>query len=116
MIKLASAAVAGLAMLAFSGGVEPAFARHGHGGGHGGFSMGRAHFGHVGGYRGVSRVGPARYYAFRHHRHFRHGRVAVVGYPYYYGGSCYWLRQRALYTGSPYWWHRYHACRHGYSY
>jgi hypothetical protein len=27
----------------------------------------------------------------------------------YYGG-CGWLYRRAAYTGSPYWWHRYHEC------
>ena len=27
----------------------------------------------------------------------------------YYGG-CGWLYRRAVYTGSPYWWHRYHEC------
>src|SRR5262249_61175032 len=47
---------------------------------------------------------------FRHHRRF-----AVVGlYPYAYGDGCYWLRRRALSTGSPYWWRRYYACRQGY--
>jgi hypothetical protein len=25
-------------------------------------------------------------------------------------GGCGWLRHRALVTGSPYWWHRYHEC------
>jgi hypothetical protein len=30
---------------------------------------------------------------------------------YGYGPGCGWLRQRALETGSPYWWRRYHACR-----
>jgi hypothetical protein len=47
---------------------------------------------------------------FRHHRRF-----AVVGVcPYAYADGCYWLRRRALYTGSPYWWRRYYACRDGY--
>jgi hypothetical protein len=116
--KIAGSAAAGLALLALSGSVDAAFAKgrgggH-HGGHHGGFSMGRAH---VGGYRAISRVGPARHFAFRHHRHFRHRRVAVLGgYSYYYGNGCYWLKQRALYTGNPYWWRRYQACRHGYSY
>jgi hypothetical protein len=29
---------------------------------------------------------------------------------YAYGGDCYWLRQQALATGSPYWWSRYNSC------
>ena len=112
MKKLAAAAAAGLALLTLSLSIEPALARHGHAG----FVGGRAHLSHFGGHAGFARVGPARYYAFRPHRHFRHGRPVVVGYPYAYGSGCYWLKQRALYTGSPYWWRRYHACRYGYSY
>lgn len=27
------------------------------------------------------------------------------------GGGCYWLKRRALDTGSRYWWHRYNECR-----
>ena len=42
-------------------------------------------------------------------------RPYVRAYPYYgystYGGGCEWIRQRALVTGSPYWWSRYRACR-----
>lgn len=30
------------------------------------------------------------------------------------GGGCGWLRQRAVRTGSPYWWRRYDLCRRGY--
>jgi hypothetical protein len=112
MKKLAAAAAVGLALLTLSLGIEPALARHGHGG----FVGGGTHFGHFGGHPGFARLGPSRYYAFRHHRHFRHGRFVVAGYPYAYGGGCYWLKQRALYTGSPYWWRRYRACRYGYSY
>jgi hypothetical protein len=110
MKKLAAAAAASLALLTLSLS-EPALARHGHGG-----FVGGAHFSHFGGHPGFARVGPARYYAFRHHRHFRHGRFVVAGYPYAYGGGCYWLKERALYTGSPYWWRRYRACRYGYGY
>jgi len=67
-------------------------------------------------------VGSSRTYAYRshpgrhHHRHFR-GRTFVYGYgyPYVYGDygysdSCYWLRRRALATGSSYWWNRYYDC------
>jgi hypothetical protein len=60
---------------------------------------------------------------FRHRRH--HGRkhrksrsFAIYGVPYVYGWydgySCGWLHRRAIRTGSPYWWRRYYACRHGY--
>jgi hypothetical protein len=31
----------------------------------------------------------------------------------YHGGGCYWLKVRAMDTGSGYWWSRYRACRHG---
>jgi hypothetical protein len=57
---------------------------------------------------------------FHHHRHrgFRRFHYGFVGAPvyfhsYYYRGGCGWLRRRALITGSPYWWHRYRACRYG---
>lgn len=29
------------------------------------------------------------------------------------GSSCYWLKRKAVYTGSRYWWRRYNACRYG---
>jgi hypothetical protein len=55
-----------------------------------------------------------------HHRHHRfghfHRRGFFIGAPVYsysYGYGCGWLRHRALVTGSPYWWHRYRACRRG---
>jgi hypothetical protein len=46
------------------------------------------------------------------HRVFRNGVwVWVYGPDYYaYGNDCWWLRQQALATGSPYWWSRYSAC------
>ena len=50
------------------------------------------------------------------HRVFRNGAwVWIYGPDYYYddyayGGDCYWLRQQAYATGSPYWWSRYNAC------
>ena len=60
---------------------------------------------------------------FADRRHFRHRHV-FVGAPFLYGGyygygygdGCYWLRRKALYTGSPYWWNRYNACISGYGY
>jgi len=59
-------------------------------------------------------IGMASHHAFfRHHHRHRFGFVGV--YPYYYGGDgCYWLKRRAIVTGSHYWWRRYHACRYGY--
>jgi hypothetical protein len=46
------------------------------------------------------------------HRVFRNGVwVWVYGPDYYaYGDNCYWLRQQAYRTGSPYWWSRYNTC------
>jgi hypothetical protein len=51
------------------------------------------------------------------HRVWRNGAwVWIYGPDYYgpdyyaYGGECYWLRQQAYATGSPYWWSRYNAC------
>lgn len=54
-----------------------------------------------------------------------HGRHGGYGYGHRYnrgggivlrfgnsgGGGCYWLKRRALDTGSRYWWHRYNECR-----
>src|SRR5262245_9538550 len=49
-------------------------------------------------------------HAFRHHK-----RIIVVGYnDYGYANDCYWLKRRALYSGSSYWWSRYYACVEGY--
>jgi hypothetical protein len=99
--KLVALSGAALALLILSA-VGPAEARGGHGGhSHGVHSMGGA----------VHMGGPI------HHHHFHH-RVFVVGgpfaYGYYYGDGCYWLRRRALYTGSGYWWDRYDACINSY--
>ncbi len=46
------------------------------------------------------------------HRVFRNGVwVWAYGPDYYaYDDDCYWLLQRARYTGSGYWWSRYNAC------
>lgn len=52
----------------------------------------------------------------RNHDHFRHRVfrngvwVWVYGPDYYSYNDCWWLRQRAYATGSPYWWSRYNAC------
>jgi hypothetical protein len=41
-----------------------------------------------------------------HRRHFIAPVVLGAG----YGTGCYWLKRRAIATGSPYWWDRYNAC------
>jgi len=95
----------------------------------GGWSGGHHH--HIGGsYRSFQ---PGRFYSGRvynsykfagvHHHHRFHGRRyyfvgapvygAYYGYGYGYGG-CYWLRERAIYTGSRYWWNRYYDCLNDY--
>ena len=43
------------------------------------------------------------------HRYHRNGIVLRFGDSG--GGGCYWLKRRALDTGSRYWWHRYNECR-----
>lgn len=57
----------------------------------------------------------------RGYRHARRGAylalpfAAYGGYRYYGGGGgCYWLKEKAMYTGSRYWWSRYQACINGY--
>ena len=81
-------------------------ARGGHGGGghggHGGRSGGVARSYHAPAARVFSggrvyHAGPRVY-----HRHVRP--------VYVYNNSCGWLRQRALATGSRYWWRRYREC------
>lgn len=70
--------------------------------------------------RGDGWHGP-RHHGHSWHRHWRGPRVYLgapviyrsYSYGYGYGDGCGWLRQRALYTGSPYWWHRWRACRWG---
>jgi hypothetical protein len=53
----------------------------------------------------------------RHHRHHHgHDNFFIGAYPYVYdydyyaGNDCEWLRQRAIATGSEYWWSRYQSC------
>ena len=71
---------------------SPASAHGGHGG-HGGV--------HVGGLSlGVGHGGPVHW----------HRRVYVAGPAYVVGSGCGWLRDRAVATGSNYWWARYRAC------
>ena len=54
----------------------------------------------------------------REHREFRHRfgprfYVAPVYSYRAYGDGCFWLKRKALNTGSRYWWHRYEECRWG---
>jgi hypothetical protein len=93
--------------------VGPAEARGGHGGGHGGHS----HAAHSMGGPVHSSASMAAVGSHHHHHHHRVfvGAPLVYGYGYY-GDGCYWLRRRALYTGSGYWWNRYYACVDGYGY
>ncbi len=40
--------------------------------------------------------------------------VGFVDYGYYdYGPSCYWLKKKAINTGSPFWWKKYKQCKYG---
>jgi hypothetical protein len=39
--------------------------------------------------------------------------VGVIGYGYGYGPSCHWLKQKAIDTGSAYWWKKYKQCKYG---
>jgi hypothetical protein len=126
MLKSLPVLAAGaLALLVVSSTFDAADARGRGGGGGGrgfsgghGFSSGRAFSGGArfyggGAYRARSfAVAP-----IHRHRHFRRG--IIVGAPlaygaYYYGSGCEWLRRRAAYTGSGYWWDRYYACVNGY--
>jgi hypothetical protein len=56
------------------------------------------------------------HFAFRHHRHHRVFAFAPYYYDYGYGDGCYWLKRRAIHTGSRYWWNRYYGCVNGYGY
>ncbi len=52
------------------------------------------------------------------HIHHRHGYGVIVGSGYYdgdydYYGGCEWLHERAVETGSRYWWRRYENCLEG---
>ena len=113
--KLLLVSCAALTLLMISAVSTPADARRGGhsfgGGGH--HFAGHARF-HAGGH-----FRPNAHFAhrrFHRHRHIFIGAPLLYG-GYYYGyGDCYWLRRRALHTGSQYWWNRYHACLYGYGY
>ena len=48
----------------------------------------------------------------RHGRHLYWGGLDYYYYEGYYYGDCEWLKERAVYTGSLYWWRRYEQCRY----
>jgi hypothetical protein len=109
---------AALALLMASAVSLPAEARHGGHGGHGGHGWhggNGARMPFHSGHRFSGHFAP-RHFHHRHfhHRHFHGGPVFLYGYDGYYGDGCYWLRRRAVYTGSAYWWRRYRACLAGY--
>ena len=75
-------------------------------------------------YAGPKYSGGYKYDGGKHqgHKHARFHKYRFVGVPLaYYGysnyaygdNSCYWLRRRALDSGSSYWWNRYYACIEG---
>lgn len=114
--KLFGVAAASVAALLIWSTFDTAEARRGGGfrsGGHfhgGGFrSPGAGMRFHGGGYRSYG-------YAPRRGLYYAAPFAAWGGYYGYYGGGggCQWLKQRAAYTGSRYWWNRYYACINGY--
>ena len=89
----------------------------GHSGGHGGGGHGGGGFssfrgGGGGGGHATFRAAPAfRSAGVVHHRsHARFVPTRVYSYGYGYIGVCESLRQRALVSGSGYWWQRYYDC------
>ena len=115
MIRGLSACVAaGLALLALAATFDAAEARRG-----GGARVGGGHHSAARSYSGARHFSAGRQFAVRqtYVRHHHGRRLAVVGaypYAYAYTDGCGWLRRRAAYTGSAYWWQRYYACRQGY--
>jgi hypothetical protein len=61
-----------------------------------------------------------RYGGYRRYGYRRYGYPYLYLAPYYgyygygYYNRCYWLKRRAIRTGSRYWWRRYRACRYYY--
>lgn len=58
--------------------------------------------------RHFARIAIVRPHVFHPRRLHRHVYIAA---PVVVGGSCLWLRRKAVVTGNPYWWNRFHACR-----
>jgi hypothetical protein len=100
---------------------------HGHGiGGGGGGGGGKAFRNFSGGggprFSGNYIGGSHHHGGGHHHRGFRfyprfYGYVPYYYSDYYdsyYDDQCAWLRRKARYTGSRYWWNRYRDCRESY--
>jgi hypothetical protein len=99
------------------------------GGGGGKFYGGKAYAGKFYGgpkfyggtkFYGGPKVYGGKFYGNKFAHHHRHRFIGVgvplaygYGYYAYSGGSCYWLRRRAIDTGNSYWWDRYYACLDG---
>jgi hypothetical protein len=117
--KLFAWAAGVCALMLTSGVYQPADAKHAgsSGGSKGSFSMGHSY--RLGAPYKSAYAKPAyakTTHAFKHKHAFRHHkRIIVVGYnDYAYGSECYWLKRKALYSGSAYWWNRYYTCVEGY--
>ena len=119
MAKKLLAWAAGVCGLMLTSGVyQPAEAKHGGHSGGSGYSSGKmSHSSYRVGAPYVKHayskpVFVKNAHVFKHKHVFRHHkRIIVVGYnDYGYAGDCYWLKRKALYTGSGYWWSRYYAC------
>jgi hypothetical protein len=124
--KLVAVCVAALALLLVSSLWDPADARRNGGGGGRGWSGGGGHHHSGRSFSGRSHGGGSFHRGGGHSHRFHSGRSRHAylygvpfglygGYAYGYSDGCHWLRQRALYTGSPYWWDRYNSCRYGYN-
>ena len=113
MLKKLLACAAGALglMLAYST-FQPAEAKSHSGQSHGGKSY--SHVGHVA-HAGKPFVkNPHFIHNKRFSRHHHHKRIVVAYSDYGYADGCYWLRRKALSTGSRYWWNRYYACTSDY--
>ncbi len=72
------------------------------------------HFGGGGRRHGIYGGGFRRhgFYGGGYRRHHYRPRLYIA--PVYgYNSGCRWLKRKALYTGSHYWWRRYNHCRRG---
>jgi hypothetical protein len=117
---LLASILAGALICVAAGTAEARHGGGGHWGGGGGHWSGGGHWrgGHWGGMAARSHAFSGGHrFAFRHHRHHRVFAFAPYYYDSYgYGDGCYWLKRRAAYTGSRYWWNRYYGCVNGYGY
>ncbi len=63
---------------------------------------------------GSNHIGQRRFSGNRFHRRHHFGSRIYFYNTYGYYNNCSWLKRKALYTGSRYWWNRYWECRNGY--